>query len=90
MKKRLSRLSERITIVLTALLLLAVILTWIYGNPTLYFLLITLTLVWGFRIIAGESCPHCGKVTRRSLRWSKPDAGYCSHCGKLMKFDDAD
>ena len=33
------------------------------------------------------TCPHCGEHFR-GLNVSKPDAGYCRKCGKLMEFDE--
>ena len=90
MEKRLSRLSERITIVWTAAFLLGVVLLWMFSDSSPYFLTFVMFLIWDIRLIATQRCPHCGKWTQRSLHWSKPEAGYCSHCGKLLKFDDAE
>ena len=88
MEKRLSRSSERITIVLTVAFVLGVVLVWIFSDSSPYFPTLVMFLIWNIRLIASQSCPCCGKWTQRSLHWSKPDAGYCRHCGKLMEYDD--
>ena len=32
-------------------------------------------------------CPYCGTFFRGG-EWSKPHAGYCNKCGRLMEYDD--
>ena len=61
MEKRLSRLSERITIVLTAAFLLGVVLLWMFSDSSPYFLTFVMFLIWDIRLIATQRCPHCGK-----------------------------
>lgn len=54
-----------------------------------YIMLIAL----GFAFFAAQNadsvskCPYCG-THFRGMDASKPDAGYCRKCGKLMEFDE--
>lgn len=71
-----------------ALLITAVILQ---GNPTLFLvfaafglLISVFSLVAFFKI---NRCPYCGCFFK-GLHWSKPDAGLCTCCGKLIQYTD--
>ena len=37
--------------------------------------------------LCANRCPYCGTFFRGG-EWSKPHAGYCNKCGKLMEYDD--
>lgn len=80
---------------------IAIVLLWI-GIPVLIvgLLLKNLWLCGGGMILLvgavaapNHLCPYCGQFleTRRfdfGIHWSKPDEGYCRHCGSLLKYDD--
>ena len=53
-----------------------------------YIMLIAIVFTFFAAQYADEvcKCPHCG-THFRGLNASKPDAGYCRKCGKLMEFD---
>jgi hypothetical protein len=43
--------------------------------------------------IPNHLCPYCGQFLGPryfdfGIHWSKPDEGYCRHCGSLLKYDD--
>ena len=38
-------------------------------------------------MFTANRCPYCGAYFR-GVYWSKPSAGYCAKCGKLIEFDD--
>ncbi|MDO5400944.1 MAG: hypothetical protein Q4F17_08200 [Eubacteriales bacterium] len=42
----------------------------------------------GVLLLSANRCPYCGTVFR-GLYWSKPTAGHCGRCGKMIVFDDA-
>ena len=48
----------------------------------LFFLLVATALMFRANL-----CPYCGTFFRGG-EWSKPHAGYCNKCGKLMEYDD--
>ena len=90
MEKRLSRRKERRAVVLTALVIVLGLLGKFVGGALLLTLFCVVLVVWFAGVMENRKCPYCGKVTRRGIYWSKPDAGYCWCCGKLMKFDDVE
>lgn len=53
---------------------------------------LVLTLVFTLVGVALKSkanrCPYCGNGFPYGS-WSKPHAGYCNKCGKLMEYDDS-
>ena len=54
-----------------------------------YLMLIAIVFTFFVAYNADEvcKCPHCG-AHFRGLNASKPNAGYCRKCGKLMEFDE--
>ena len=59
------------------------------GNVNVLFLLAALVFTFyiAYRMDQVCKCPHCG-THFRGLDPSKPNAGYCRKCGKLMEFDE--
>ena len=39
-------------------------------------------------MMIANRCPYC-KTMFRGGEWSKPNAGYCNKCGKLMEYDNS-
>ena len=80
---------------------IAIVLLWI-GIPISFLGAFTknLWLLWlGMAVLVAavatpnHLCPHCGKFLETGrweniIHWSKPDEGYCRHCGSLLKYDD--
>lgn len=58
-------------------------------NGQSYFLWISLLFAayTAFRMDEVCKCPHCG-THFRGIDGTKPNAGYCRKCGKLMEFDE--
>lgn len=56
------------------------------GNAFPMLVLLAFTFYVAYRMDKVCRCPHCG-THFRGLDPSKPDAGYCRKCGKLMEFD---
>ena len=44
-------------------------------------------VIGGVLMLIANRCPYCG-TSFRGGEWSKPHAGYCNKCGKLMEYDD--
>ena len=44
-------------------------------------------VIGGILMMIANRCPYC-KTMFRGGEWSKPNAGYCNKCGKLMEYDD--
>ena len=58
------------------------------GGAVLCAILSIACLVMGaILMLIANRCPHCGNGFRGGS-WSKPHAGYCNKCGKLMEYDD--
>ena len=59
------------------------------GGAVVFYLLGSACLVIGcILMMIANSCPYC-KTMFRGGEWSKPHAGYCNKCGKLMEYDDS-
>ena len=54
----------------------------VFSIPVIVCLVIGVVLM-----LIANRCPHCGNGFRGGS-WSKPHAGYCNKCGKLMEYDD--
>ena len=50
-------------------------------------LFIACLVIGGILMMIANRCPYC-KTMFRGGGWSKPHAGYCNKCGKLMEYDD--
>jgi len=76
------------TVIMAAGLFFAVL--WFFSAGTsllflggsIFFLIIGTILMF-----YANRCPYCGTFFRGG-EWSKPNAGYCNKCGKLMEYDD--
>ena len=85
--KKVSRKKNRVAIVMYGVFLFAVILGGLVASiPIMLFGFLPLA-VGTFLYLTGNKCPHCGHFFR-GLYWSKPDAGHCNKCGKVIAFDE--
>ena len=57
------------------------------GAGIFAFLSIACLVMGAILMMIANRCPHCGNGFRGG-EWSKPHAGYCNKCGKLMEYDD--
>ena len=58
------------------------------GSAEVFSLLAVACMVIGvILMLIANRCPHCDEAFRYGS-WSKPHAGYCNKCGKLMEYDD--
>lgn len=87
MKKYLSRKRARQSI--QALVFVCIVLLIALPLRSVPLLLICLGLSFACAALMSRAnrCPYCG-AEFRGCYWSKPDAGYCRKCGKLMEYDD--
>ena len=69
-----------------ALCIIGVITAVRKGGVYLMLISLAFTFYTAYRMDQVCTCPHCG-AHFRGLDVSKPDAGYCRKCGKLMEFD---
>ena len=86
MQYTLSRKLTRLWMVFAAAALISALMMFFsYG-------FLVLALVFTFAGVALKSkanrCPYCGNGFPYGS-WSKPHAGYCNKCGKLMEYDDS-
>jgi hypothetical protein len=85
--KKVSRKKNRLAIVMYGVFLFAMVLGGLVASiPIMLFALLPFA-VGTFLYLTGNKCPHCGSAFR-GLYWSKPNAGYCNKCGKIIAFDE--
>lgn len=73
--------------ILSFLLMISTFLIFNNGTLSLIFaiaglILFAFSMVLFFKI---NRCPYCGRLFK-GLHWSKPDAGNCEGCGKLIEY----
>ena len=86
MQYTLSRKLTRLWMVfMAAALASALMLFFSYGFAVL---VLVFTFVGAALRFKADRCPYCGAGFSGGS-WSKPNAGYCNKCGKLMEYDDA-
>jgi len=89
MKKYISRTKNRTAFVLMAAFMVLVLLGYLLQNGVLMSISLPLLIAATVLMLSANRCPYCGEVFR-GLYWSKPNAGYCRKCGKMLEFDDCD
>lgn len=89
MKKYLSRKMTRLAFVFWILTTIFAVIGLFSGEKIPLVLALILLVITCCLMLHANRCPYCGEVFR-GVRWSKPDAGYCNKCGKLMVYDDCD
>lgn len=82
-----NRKRSRIAIISMALFVVFIIFGRISWNAYLMIASILFLIVWLILFLTTNRCPYCGEHFR-GFHWSKPSAGYCRKCGKLMEYDD--
>lgn len=87
MKKYVSRAKNRAALVLLYSFLALVLIGYLASSRVLIFLSLPLFIVGVILMFSANRCPHCGEYFR-GLYWSKPTAGHCVKCGKIIEFDD--
>lgn len=86
MKKGISRLRTRISILLAVLAVAAILLGTVRSGwtPTLA----GGVLLIGAALVKPWKCPACGKTVRIKLRWSEPGSESCPYCRSRLAYDD--
>ena len=89
MKKYISRAKNRLALVLLYAFLFLMLVGGITSNLVIMLISVPLLIAGVILMFSANHCPHCGAYFR-GLYWSKPDAGHCAKCGKVIEFDDWD
>ena len=89
MKKYISRAKNRLAQVLLYAFLFLMLVGYISSNRVIMLISLPSFLAGVMLMFSTNRCPYCGAYFR-GLYWSKPNAGYCVKCGKLIEFDDCD
>ena len=89
MKKYISRAKNRLALVLLYAFLFLMLVGGITSNLVIMLISVPLLIAGVILMFSANHCPHCGAYFR-GLYWSKPDAGHCAKCGKVIEFDDCD
>ena len=89
MKKFVSRAKNRISLVLLYSFLFLMLVGYLLSNRVIMLISVPLLIAGVILMFSANRCPYCGKYFR-GLYWSKPNAGHCVKCGKVIEFDDCD
>ncbi len=89
MKKYVSRAKNKLALVLLYAFLFLMIVGYIASNLVIMILSVLLLIAGVILMFSANHCPHCGAYFR-GLYWSKPNAGHCVKCGKVIEFDDCE
>ena len=89
MKKYISRAKNRLALILLYSFLFLVVVGYISSNCIIMLISVPLFIAGVILMFLTNRCPYCGEHFR-GLYWSKPNAGHCVKCGKVIEFDDCD
>ena len=89
MKKYISRAKNRLALVLLYSFLFLMLAGCITSNLVIMLVSVPVLIAGIIFMFSTNRCPHCGAYFR-GLYWSKPNAGHCVKCGKVIEFDDCD
>ena len=89
MKKHISRAKNRLALVLLYSFLVILLVGYILSNRVIMLISVPLFIASVILMFSTNRCPYCGEYFR-GLYWSKPTAGHCVKCGKVIVFDDFD
>ena len=87
MKKYISRAKNRLALVLLYAFLFLILVGYISSNRVIMLISIPVWIAGVIIMFSTNRCPYCGEHFR-GLYWSKPNAGHCVKCGKVIVFDD--
>ena len=87
MKRSVSRVKNRVALILLYSFLFLIIAGYILSNRVMMLISLLLLIAGVILMLSANRCPHCGEYFR-GLYWSKPNAGHCVKCGKIIEFDD--
>ena len=87
MKKYVSRAKNKAALVLLMIFLVLAIFGYLASSRALILLSLPLFFAGVILVLITNRCPHCGEHFR-GIYWSKPNAGHCVKCGKIIVFDD--
>ena len=87
-QKTLKRKRTRLAKILLWAAIISYLLMTLFDFATIFDVVAFFCLPAGLILLElSNRCPYCGKRAR-TIEWSKPDAGNCKKCGKLMEYDD--
>ena len=89
MKKYVSRRKNRIALILLFSFTFLLLVGYLLSNRVIMLISLSFFISCIILMFSTNRCPHCGEFFR-GLYWTKPNAGYCRKCGKLIEFDDCD
>ena len=89
MKKYVSRTKNRMALVLLYSFLAIILVGYFLSNRVIMLISIPLFIAGVILMFSANRCPYCGKFFR-GLYWTKPNAGHCVKCGKIIEFDDCE
>ena len=89
MKKYISRTKTRLSMILMCAFLAFELMGYISSREALMIIALFFFIAGFSLMLSSNRCPYCGDYFK-GLYWSKPNAGYCRKCGKLIEFDDCD
>lgn len=89
MKKRVSRVKNRLAIILQFPFICFFFVGFGLRSQVLMCVSLLPFIASVILMLSTNRCPHCGEYFR-GLYWSKSNAGYCRECGELIEFDDCE
>ena len=89
MKKYVSRSKNKAALVLLYAFLGLILVGFISSNRVIMLISVPVFIAGVILMFSANHCPHCGEYFR-GLYWSKPNAGHCVKCGKIIEFDDCE
>lgn len=89
MKKYVSRAKNKLASVLLYAFLVLMLVGYLSSNRVIMLISVPLFIAGVILMFSTNRCPHCGEYFR-GLYWSKPTAGHCVKCGKIIEFDDCE
>ena len=89
LKKYVSRAKNRVALVFLYSFLAFMLIGYCLSNRVIMLISVPLFIAGVILMFSTNRCPYCGEAFR-GLYWTKPNAGHCVKCGKVIEFDDYD